>query len=896
MKRRTGRQIVGLGALLLLSLPAAAWSQAPKPVPRPALELAAGQLQSAAVAADQAAADERHHLRLDEARDAILDEDPESARLMLEAFAATTTMSPAVRNRVEALLGQAAMSRGLGESALRHLDKIDPALVPSANHLKWLKAQAAADAAQFNRAAELYQEIIDTERDSRILHFARAGLADALFLANHDDAAGAAYDALLKLYPRYPQRHVAMYRRAQIHMHQGQHKESAALFHKLWWEQPWKEQGVKARMLLQAEPLASVRPAMPDMETLFERAEHLRKQKHWDVAEQALGELLTMAQNQGATTIFKNKIRIQQALVSLDRQDYETALPRWQALAARIDARQKNAGLDFDFVFRQLQRCHHRMGNSETAEALLKRRMARRPAGVRNRAYGKFYWEDGQYKKSLAHYERVWRKDDRKGWDYPFALYKAGKYKTADRLFNVLLNNREEWGREVSYQQILYWIGRTRQQRGMKASARNIYQTLVEGHGLSYYGHQARSRLIEMDRMRDGATEGVAAKPVAIDEATVTGQARVYWNGPDAEPAPDNAELFARERIDPYESPLPLQGALRRAAAAHGDLWPALERASWLHDAGLVWEAQWELRLATQEFRGLEHAFRKGARPALNRPVKLTRYKKWGHYIDRRRSGPKGFWGLPGKDFLYPVPKDADGKKALYEHQMAVRARMPVLIGDMRQAMMEAGDHHFARLMRFGRGPWSRHDPAGEYKHHWTEFHPRAFARHVTRYAEGQDLNPYLVWSIMTVESGYNPDTVSHADARGLLQVIPKTGNKVAAAMREDNFGPYDLMTPDTSLRHGAWYFARLLDKFKGQEPLAIASYNGGPHNVQRWLTHKHDQPLDEFVEEIPFNEARRYTKRVLRYLGVFLRLYEGNKGLYIGNNINGDSLVVPRY
>ncbi|MEO2163688.1 MAG: transglycosylase SLT domain-containing protein, partial [bacterium] len=103
-------------------------------------------------------------------------------------------------------------------------------------------------------------------------------------------------------------------------------------------------------------------------------------------------------------------------------------------------------------------------------------------------------------------------------------------------------------------------------------------------------------------------------------------------------------------------------------------------------------------------------------------------------------------------------------------------------------------------------------------------------------------------------------------------------------------------MAPETSIRHGAWYFARLIEKFKGQEPLAIASYNGGPHNVQMWLKHKAHIPLDEFVEEIPFNQARRYTKRVLRYLGLFLHLYEGSEGLYLGQNLSGDILVEPRY
>ena len=84
--------------------------------------------------------------------------------------------------------------------------------------------------------------------------------------------------------------------------------------------------------------------------------------------------------------------------------------------------------------------------------------------------------------------------------------------------------------------------------------------------------------------------------------------------------------------------------------------------------------------------------------------------------------------------------------------------------------------------------------------------------------------------------------------------------------------------------------------KIHGQEPFAIASYNGGPHNVQRWLRHKEHVPLDEFVEEIPFGQARGYTKKVLRFVALFRRLYENKQGLYVGQSIDALTLVDPRY
>lgn len=343
----------------------------------------------------------------------------------------------------------------------------------------------------------------------------------------------------------------------------------------------------------------------------------------------------------------------------------------------------------------------------------------------------------------------------------------------------------------------------------------------------------------------------------------------------------------------PYATQRPLRGAARRAAARHGDLWPHLHTVSFLFDLGMESAARTELREVTLEFRGLTEA---RAQPRSNRPLALP-YKQWAHYIDHRGASRRGFWGLSTSQPRYPVPRSLAGKRALYEHQAAVLERRELLREELRAAMMEVGDFHFVRKMRLGDGPWWRHDPANpKYREMWSEAYPRAFPEYVQRYAAREGLNPYLLWALMTVESAYNPDSVSYADARGLLQVIPKTGGKVAADIGDNRYGPYDLLDPETSIRHGAWYFARLVKKFRGQEPLAIASYNGGPHNVQRWLLHKDHVPLDEFVEEIPFDQARRYTKKVLRFLALFLRLYEDTDELYVGQALSSDILVDPRY
>ena len=164
----------------------------------------------------------------------------------------------------------------------------------------------------------------------------------------------------------------------------------------------------------------------------------------------------------------------------------------------------------------------------------------------------------------------------------------------------------------------------------------------------------------------------------------------------------------------------------------------------------------------------------------------------------------------------------------------------------------------------------------------------------MTRHAADFGLDPFLIWSLMTVESSYNPLAISRAGARGLMQVMPHTGALVAGAMGWGDFGPAMLHEPEVSIEMSAWYFHQLLKKFNGQLPLAIAGYNAGPHRVALWLEKKGGLPLDEFVEEIPFREARGYTKKVLRHLALYRRIYLGESGPWVSQKIDpkfGDNI-----
>ncbi len=144
---------------------------------------------------------------------------------------------------------------------------------------------------------------------------------------------------------------------------------------------------------------------------------------------------------------------------------------------------------------------------------------------------------------------------------------------------------------------------------------------------------------------------------------------------------------------------------------------------------------------------------------------------------------------------------------------------------------------------------------------------PRPYEDLVRAAAERHHLDPNLLWAVMRVESVYNPSIVSYAGAIGLLQIMPRTGRNIANALRRPDFTTADLLDPATNIEFGAWYLRSLLDRFEGRIPLAVASYNGGPHNVRRWMAeHADAMPIDALCERIPFTQTFRYVRRVLHH------------------------------
>lgn len=133
----------------------------------------------------------------------------------------------------------------------------------------------------------------------------------------------------------------------------------------------------------------------------------------------------------------------------------------------------------------------------------------------------------------------------------------------------------------------------------------------------------------------------------------------------------------------------------------------------------------------------------------------------------------------------------------------------------------------------------------------------------IQKHAKAHDLDPYLIAALIAQESTFDEDIRSPANAWGLMQVVPGTGRRIARQLGIRNFQTSDLTNPETNVRIGTYYFARLVQQFGGTH-YALASYNAGENRVVRWKAERPGIDEDEFIDDIPFPETQNYVKRIL--------------------------------
>lgn len=133
----------------------------------------------------------------------------------------------------------------------------------------------------------------------------------------------------------------------------------------------------------------------------------------------------------------------------------------------------------------------------------------------------------------------------------------------------------------------------------------------------------------------------------------------------------------------------------------------------------------------------------------------------------------------------------------------------------------------------------------------------------IQKYSAAHDLDPYVVAALIAQESTFDEDVRSPANAWGLMQVVPATGQRIARQIGIRNFKTSQLTHAETNIRIGTSYFANLVRRFGGTH-YALASYNAGENRIVRWKAQKPGLDEDEFIDDIPFPETQNYVKRIL--------------------------------
>ncbi len=148
------------------------------------------------------------------------------------------------------------------------------------------------------------------------------------------------------------------------------------------------------------------------------------------------------------------------------------------------------------------------------------------------------------------------------------------------------------------------------------------------------------------------------------------------------------------------------------------------------------------------------------------------------------------------------------------------------------------------------------------------------------RAAESTEALPLgLVWAVMRQESAFDPDAVSPAHAVGLMQLLPETARLMADELSIDH-EDVRLTSPPFAVRVGARFLRKLLERFHGDVPLAVAAYNAGADSIERWLSRAPGMQLDTFIERIPYDETRDYVVRVMGNLARYGYLARGDEGV----------------
>jgi soluble lytic murein transglycosylase len=197
----------------------------------------------------------------------------------------------------------------------------------------------------------------------------------------------------------------------------------------------------------------------------------------------------------------------------------------------------------------------------------------------------------------------------------------------------------------------------------------------------------------------------------------------------------------------------------------------------------------------------------------------------------------------------------------------------PRFLVEAAQAAFDQG--HFATGMNYGRQAIPNFD-ARKYNdvpsNVWKVLFPLPYEAQLRREAERNDFDPMFAAGLIRQESTFQADAVSHANAIGLMQILPKEGRRLARE-RKVRYTKATLFDPNMNIELGMLYISELT-RSSGAPEYAAAAYNAGEDRLALWKAERNYDEIPEFVESIPFTETREYVQIVVRNANMYRRLY----------------------
>ncbi len=391
----------------------------------------------------------------------------------------------------------------------------------------------------------------------------------------------------------------------------------------------------------------------------------------------------------------------------------------------------------------------------------------------------------------------------------------------------------------------LWWRGKLLERQARAGDARDDYKQLVADHGTSDWAADARFRLglIDYDahQFSQAAQEFVA---IAGDSKAVEQERALLWQGKSLAALGDHAAADAVWNTLRAHVPDGYYGL--RAAVLLGDARGTLK------DAGLSSE----------------------------REPDWTAIEAWLRSIGQDDPSPvlsallfNPHWALGQELMALGMERRASAE---FELLLNAAGRNPTRLYHVARFARAAGltsvsARAAARLL----ADVKEQDARGAPLDLWRLAYPAPYASLVRDVSDEQDVPDVLLLAVVRQESFFDPLAGSTAGALGLAQVIPATGQGIADDLGINNFTTDELYRPAVSLRFGAHYLGQQLKVFYGNVYDALAAYNGGPGNAQRWSDISGGD-VDRSYEEIEFDQTKAYVRLVSENLARYRQLYQG--------------------